>query len=145
MYAAVFIFDPTYKWLLCGREAKGKDKGLWCAPGGKIEPGELPHTAAEREFEEETIQFFPPLALTLITPWTYRQGYYYVMEMELDHFITNDFNTYYHHNIHQYNKPGWGELDTLKWFSVQYILSHPLQFRKHFIHALRQYYHTYNI
>lgn len=33
---------------------KHKKLGIWLAPGGHIEPGELPHKAAEREFLEET-------------------------------------------------------------------------------------------
>jgi len=33
---------------------KHKKLGLWLNPGGHIEPGELPHQAAEREFFEET-------------------------------------------------------------------------------------------
>lgn len=33
---------------------KHKKLGLWLNPGGHIEPGELPHEAAEREFYEET-------------------------------------------------------------------------------------------
>lgn len=31
-----------------------KKLGIWLNPGGHIEPGELPHQAAEREFFEET-------------------------------------------------------------------------------------------
>lgn len=33
---------------------KHKKLGIWLNPGGHIEPGELPHEAAEREFYEET-------------------------------------------------------------------------------------------
>lgn len=33
---------------------KHKKLGIWLAPGGHIEEGELPHHAAEREFGEET-------------------------------------------------------------------------------------------
>lgn len=33
---------------------KHKKLGIWFAPGGHIEPGELPHLAAEREAFEET-------------------------------------------------------------------------------------------
>jgi 8-oxo-dGTP pyrophosphatase MutT (NUDIX family) len=33
---------------------KHKKLGLWLNPGGHIDPGELPHEAAEREFYEET-------------------------------------------------------------------------------------------
>lgn len=33
---------------------KHKKLGIWLAPGGHVEPGELPHKAAERECYEET-------------------------------------------------------------------------------------------
>lgn len=33
---------------------KHKKLGIWLAPGGHVEDNELPHQAAEREFEEET-------------------------------------------------------------------------------------------
>lgn len=33
---------------------KHKKLGIWLAPGGHVEENELPHQAAEREFEEET-------------------------------------------------------------------------------------------
>jgi len=33
---------------------KHKKLGIWLAPGGHMEPNELPHQAAEREFWEET-------------------------------------------------------------------------------------------
>lgn len=32
---------------------KGKDRGAWTIPKGELKPGELPLTAAKREFEEE--------------------------------------------------------------------------------------------
>ncbi len=44
---------------------KHKKLGIWLAPGGHVEENELPHIAAEREFEEEsgvkvrTISAFP--------------------------------------------------------------------------------------
>lgn len=46
--AGVLIHD--HKILL----VKHKKLGLWLNPGGHIEPNELPHQAAEREFWEET-------------------------------------------------------------------------------------------
>ncbi|MGI9509784.1 MAG: NUDIX hydrolase [Geminicoccaceae bacterium] len=36
------------------RRAKEPMKGLWVAPGGKIEPGESPWQCANRELQEET-------------------------------------------------------------------------------------------
>src|SRR5688572_115523 len=33
---------------------KHKKLGFWLTPGGHLEPGEMPHQAAEREFWEET-------------------------------------------------------------------------------------------
>jgi ADP-ribose pyrophosphatase YjhB (NUDIX family) len=49
-YTAAGILIVDSKVLLI----KHKKLGLWLNPGGHIEPGELPHQAAEREFFEET-------------------------------------------------------------------------------------------
>lgn len=49
-YTAAGILIADGKVLLI----KHKKLGLWLNPGGHIEPGELPHQAAEREFFEET-------------------------------------------------------------------------------------------
>lgn len=49
-YTAAGILIVDGKVLLI----KHKKLGLWLNPGGHIEPGELPHQAAEREFFEET-------------------------------------------------------------------------------------------
>ena len=49
-YTASGILVHDKKVLL----AKHKMLGIWLPPGGHIEPDELPHTAAEREFWEET-------------------------------------------------------------------------------------------
>lgn len=49
-YTAAGILIVEGKVLL----VKHKKLGKWLNPGGHIEPGELPHQAAEREFFEET-------------------------------------------------------------------------------------------
>ena len=48
--AAAVIFDGEGRVLLV-REGYGR--GRWSLPGGRIEPGELPHEAAVREAREE--------------------------------------------------------------------------------------------
>jgi len=48
--AAVIIHDEQMRLLLCLH----RDKNLWVAPGGLIEPGEQPADAAVRETWEET-------------------------------------------------------------------------------------------
>ncbi|MBP7875908.1 NUDIX domain-containing protein [Candidatus Woesebacteria bacterium] len=60
--AAAFLIQDKKILLI-----KHKKIGLWLAPGGHVEPGELPHRAAERECFEETgvavravDQFFGP-------------------------------------------------------------------------------------
>ena len=49
-YTAAGYLIHQHKVLLI----KHKKLGIWLAPGGHIEPEELPHQAAEREFWEET-------------------------------------------------------------------------------------------
>src|SRR5215475_10403483 len=48
--AAVAILDDESRLLLCLH----RDKNIWVAPGGLIEPGEQPADAAVRETWEET-------------------------------------------------------------------------------------------
>src|SRR5215831_11899412 len=48
--AAVVIHDEQMRLLLCLH----RDKNIWVAPGGLIEPGEQPAEAAVRETWEET-------------------------------------------------------------------------------------------
>jgi A/G-specific adenine glycosylase len=52
--ALVVLADGRGRWLVQRRPPRGLLGGLWEFPGGKIEPGELPATAARRELEEET-------------------------------------------------------------------------------------------
>lgn len=47
---AVIVRDGT---ILCAQRGTGPLAGLWEFPGGKIEPGETPRTALEREIREE--------------------------------------------------------------------------------------------
>lgn len=49
-YIAIGVLIHQGKTLL----VKHKKLDIWLAPGGHIDPDELPHTAAEREFKEET-------------------------------------------------------------------------------------------
>ncbi len=51
---AVAVVEHQRRWLIGRREAHGTLAGLWEFPGGKIEPGESPPSAAVRECLEET-------------------------------------------------------------------------------------------
>lgn len=51
---AVLPFLPDEKVLLLQRLPSHPQANLWCAPGGKIQPGEIPSEAAVRELWEET-------------------------------------------------------------------------------------------
>jgi 8-oxo-dGTP diphosphatase len=41
------------RFLLCERPAYKRHGGLWEFPGGKVEPGETPFSAVQRELQEE--------------------------------------------------------------------------------------------
>lgn len=85
--AAIGIMLHAGKTLL----VKHKKLGVWMAPGGHLDEGELPHQAAEREFLEETgvvvraidpfmetwesvSQYFPSPILTNLH-WIVRENY----------------------------------------------------------------------
>jgi len=52
--AAVSVIEHGGRWLVQQRPPRGLLGGLWEFPGGKVEPGESPATAARRELREET-------------------------------------------------------------------------------------------
>ncbi len=59
--AAVVVLSRRGRWLV---QQRGPDQllgGLWEFPGGRIEPGERPETAARRELREETGRAAGPL------------------------------------------------------------------------------------
>jgi 8-oxo-dGTP diphosphatase len=53
LVVACALIDADGRILICKRPANKAMPGLWEFPGGKIEPGETPHQALERELEEE--------------------------------------------------------------------------------------------
>ncbi len=54
-YVCGFLFDPKGEMVLLIRKNRPTwMEGLWNGIGGKIEPGETPEQAMDREFEEET-------------------------------------------------------------------------------------------
>lgn len=60
--------------------------GLWELPGGKLDPGETPWIAAQREFSEETGHFLPDgeVAATWVSPNGVYQGFCYCIASEAD-------------------------------------------------------------
>ncbi len=52
--AAVVVLSDRGRWLVQRRPSSGLLPGLWEFPGGHVEPGERPETAARRELREET-------------------------------------------------------------------------------------------
>jgi 8-oxo-dGTP diphosphatase len=61
--AAVALLDQSGQVLLQRRRLGAVHGGLWEFPGGKVEPGESPETAALRELEEELGVMLDPQAL----------------------------------------------------------------------------------
>ncbi|WP_319641297.1 (deoxy)nucleoside triphosphate pyrophosphohydrolase [Novosphingobium sp. JCM 18896] len=53
LVVAVALVDGVGRILLQQRRRGSEHGGLWEFPGGKVEPGESPQTAAVREIEEE--------------------------------------------------------------------------------------------
>jgi ADP-ribose pyrophosphatase YjhB (NUDIX family) len=50
----VLVYARRDDEVLLMHRHKEPNRGLWVAPGGKLEPGESPHDAARRELAEET-------------------------------------------------------------------------------------------
>ncbi len=53
LVAAVALIDDAGRVLMQKRRKDSVHGGLWEFPGGKVEPGETPESAAMREIEEE--------------------------------------------------------------------------------------------
>ncbi len=53
LVAAVALIDADGRVLLARRPAGKPMAGLWEFPGGKVEPGETPEAALDREIKEE--------------------------------------------------------------------------------------------
>jgi 8-oxo-dGTP diphosphatase len=67
LVAAVALIDRNGRILLQRRRLGGEHGGLWEFPGGKVEPGESPQTAALREVEEELGVRLDPEAIRPLT------------------------------------------------------------------------------
>ncbi len=53
MYGVVGVLEQRGRLLMIQRSERVRAPGLWCFPGGEIEPGESPAEAIVREFREE--------------------------------------------------------------------------------------------
>lgn len=67
LVVAVALLDKGGRILLQRRREGGVHGGLWEFPGGKVEPGESPESAALREIEEELGVKLDPSALSRLT------------------------------------------------------------------------------
>ncbi|MBT4124499.1 MAG: NUDIX domain-containing protein [Candidatus Pacebacteria bacterium] len=70
---------------------KHKKLGIWLAPGGHIDDGEMPHQAAEREFWEETNVKVEAQSTQSLFPGTDNSGYYPTPFAVNLHWINKDF------------------------------------------------------
>ena len=60
--------------------AKEPHRGLWVAPGGKLEPGESPHEGAVREIREETgLRIESPQLRGVVTEVSARPDYQWLL------------------------------------------------------------------
>ncbi len=62
------------------QRAKEPHRGLWAAPGGKLEPGESPHEGAAREIYEETgLRIESPQLRGVVTEISARPDYQWLL------------------------------------------------------------------
>ena len=80
LVAAVALIDDDKRVLIAQRPANKPMAGFWEFPGGKIEPGETPIQAAERELLEET--GLQAESLTLLMRHEAAERMHYVFEAE---------------------------------------------------------------
>lgn len=76
MTAVVCAIITNYKGqIFAARRAKGKSfEGYWEFPGGKIEEGELPEEALERELQEELLLSITKFTFLHAVEWSNKTG-----------------------------------------------------------------------
>jgi 8-oxo-dGTP diphosphatase len=73
LVAAVALVDPDNRVLIAQRPAGKSMAGLWEFPGGKLEPGETPEAALQRELKEE---LGIEVCLTCLAPFNFASHAY---------------------------------------------------------------------
>lgn len=108
--------------ILLIRKTRGPYTGAWDLPGGRIEWGESPETAARRELQEETGIALPPaVPLTLIatlshtTEWQPQSGEWEALH-HLGMIYRADLPEPYPDLLPQ---PENGDADEAQWFAIE--------------------------
>jgi 8-oxo-dGTP diphosphatase len=87
--------DGAIEFLL-GQRAPGTFyPGFWEFPGGKVEPGETPHTALVRELREEL-----GIEVVRADPWLRRQHVYEHAHVRLNFFRVREWHGELHDHVH---------------------------------------------
>ena len=87
IYAAVAVLQRSDGFVLLAERPKGKPwAGWWEFPGGKIESGESPEQALQREIQEEL-----GIEITAINPWIVRTFSYPEKTVKLHFFIVTQW------------------------------------------------------
>lgn len=93
--AAAVIERPDGCFLLGQRAPDTFYPGYWEFPGGKIEPGETPHTALVRELREEL-----GIEVLRADPWLHREHVYEHAHVRLNFFRVRSWHGELHDHVH---------------------------------------------
>lgn len=106
----VYIFDRENRVLLAMKK-RGHGEGYWNGPGGKLEPGESPELAAQRETQEEV-----GIAINTLEKRGEIEFVYTDKTIRTHIFVTDNFSGTAKETEEML--PKWFTLDTIPWDSM---------------------------